>query len=126
MFKVSNINLGLHEQVDSEFKVDENLDYIKVKMKGYTYTYKYGEPAKTESRVVPTVREQNSSKSYTGKIYPTDIVYNIAEASQELEVYVVYKIDVENLQALELDDTYVEQRLYLESLESKYDKKCNI
>lgn len=121
-YKVSNINLGLHEQVDSEFKVDENLDYIKVKMKGYTYTYKYGEPAKTESRVVPTVREQNSSKSYTGKIYPTDIVYNIAEASQELEVYVVYKIDVENLQALELDDTYVEQRLYLESLESKYDK----
>ena len=34
----------------------------------------------------------------------------------------LFRSDVENLQALELDDTYVEQRLYLESLESKYDK----
>lgn len=127
-YKVSNINLGLIEQHDTEFKVTENLEYIKVKMKGYTYTYRYGEESASTSRFVPTVKEQNAI-GFTGKIYPTDIAYNMAESTEELQVYVVYSIDVKNTETLYIDNKYVEQRLYLDSLVNSYDtnryKLCN-
>ncbi len=120
-FKVSNINLGLLEQHDPTYNVDENLAYIKVKMKGYTYTYKYGDAPVTDSRYVPTVQEQNTSKTFTGKIYPTDIAYNVKTETEELQVYVVYSIDVTNTDTTYVDNMYYEQRLYLESLTNSFD-----
>lgn len=39
-YTVSNINLGLLEKIDPEYNVSEALKYVKVRMKGYTYTYK--------------------------------------------------------------------------------------
>ena len=120
-YKVSNINLGLKEQFSPDYSVDENLEYIKVKMKGYTYTYKYGDDAVTNSKYVPTVNEQNSAKTFTGKIYPTDIAYNVATNTNELQVYVVYSISVKNLTAMYVDNVYREQRLYLDSLTNTYD-----
>ncbi len=120
-FKVSNINLGLLEQYDADYSVDENLAYIKVKMNGYTYTYKYGDAPASDSKYVPTVNEQNSAKTFTGKIYPTDIAYNVAENTDELKVYVVYSIDVKNLETMNVDNIYSEQRLYLDSLVNRYD-----
>ena len=120
-FKISNINLGLLEQYDPDYSVDENLAYIKVKMKGYTYTYKYGDAPASTSTNVPTVNEQNSAKTFTGKIYPTDIAYNVANQTDELQVYVVYSIDVKNLETMYVDNVYTEQRLYLDSLVNTYD-----
>ena len=120
-YKVSNINLGLMEQHDAQFNVGEELAYIKVKMKGYTYTYKYGDASKTTSTNVPTVNEQNSTRTYTGKIYPTDIAYNMAESTEELKVYAIYKINVQNTDTVNIDNQYVEERLYLDSLESTFD-----
>mgnify|MGYP004496598329 FL=1 len=120
-FKVSDINLGLHEQYDADYLVDENLAYIKIKMKGYTYTYKYGAEAATTSQYVPTAHEQNTTRTFTGKIYPTDIAYNVETNTDELKVYAIYSIDIKNLEKQEEDDTYVEKRLYLEKLENKYD-----
>ena len=128
-YKISNINLGLLEQYDADYTVDENLAYIKVNMKGYTYTYKYGDSPVTTSTNVPTVNEQNSTKSYTGKIYPTDIAYNVKNQTEELKVYVVYSIDVKNTETMYEDDLYTEERLYLESLVNEYDTEryvlCN-
>lgn len=120
-YKVSNINLGLLEQYDADYSVDENLAYIKINMNGYTYTYKYGDSPVTTSTNVPTVNEQNSTKSYTGKIYPTDIAYNVANSTDELKVYVVYSIDVKNTETMYVDDIYTEERLYLNSLVNTYD-----
>ena len=120
-FKVTDINLGLLEQYDPDYSVDETLAYIKVRMKGYTYTYKYGDAAVTTSTNVPTVNEQNSAKTFTGKIYPTDIAYNTATGTDELKVYVVYSIDVKNLETMYVDNVYTEQRLYLDSLVNTYD-----
>ena len=120
-YKVSDINLGLLEQYDPNYSVDETLAYIKVRMKGYTYTYKYGDAAVTTSTNVPTVNEQNSAKTFTGKIYPTDIAYNSANQTDELKVYVVYSIDVKNLETMYVDNVYTEQRLYLDSLVNTYD-----
>ena len=120
-YKVSNINLGLIEKHDADYDLQENLAYIKVNMKGYTYTYKYGDSPVSTSTNVPTVEEQNSTKSYGGKIYPSDIVYNIANQTDELKVYVVYSIDVTNNETMYLDDLYTEERLYLDSLVNTYD-----
>ena len=120
-YKVSNINLGLLEQYDADYTVDETLAYIKIRMKGYTYTYKYGDSAATTSTNVPTVNEQNSRRTFTGSIYPTDIAYNVANQTDELKVYVVYSVDVKNLETMYVDNVYTEQRLYLESLVNTYD-----
>ena len=120
-YKVSNINLGLIEKHDADYDLQENLAYIKVNMKGYTYTYKYGDSPVSTSTNVPTVEEQNSTKSYGGKIYPSDIVYNIKNQKDELKVYVVYSIDVTNNETMYLDDLYTEERLYLDSLVNTYD-----
>lgn len=120
-YKVSNINLGLLEQYDADYTVDETLAYIKIRMKGYTYTYKYGDSAATTSTNVPTVNEQNSKRTFTGSIYPTDIAYNVANQTDELKVYVVYSVDVKNLETMYVDNVYTEQRLYLESLVNTYD-----
>ena len=120
-YKVSDINLGLLEQYDADYSTSETLAYIKVRMKGYTYTYKYGDAEVTTSTNVPTVNEQNSSQTFTGKIYPTDIAYNVANNTDELQVYVVYSIDVKNLETMYVDNVYSEQRLYLDSLVNTYD-----
>ena len=120
-YKVSNINLGLLEQYDPDYSVDENLAYVKVRMKGYTYTYKYGDAPATTSTNVPTINEQNSAKTFTGKIYPTDIAYNVANETDELQVYVVYSIDVKNLETMNVDNIYSERKLYLDSLVNTYD-----
>lgn len=56
-----------------------------------------------------------------GKIYPTDIAYNVANNTDELKVYVVYSIDVKNNETMYLDDLYTEERLYLDSLVNSYD-----
>lgn len=120
-YTVSNINLGLLEKIDPEYTVSETLQYVKVKMKGYTYTYKYGDAVATNSPYTPTVNAQTGAKTFSAAIYPTDIAYNMAENTDELKVYVVYSIGVKNTQTLNIDNQYVEQNLYLNSLTNTFD-----
>ena len=120
-YTVDDINLGIKEKRNPEYTVSETLEYIKVKMKGYTYTYKYGEDPATLSTFVPKVAEQNSKATFTAAMYPTDIAYNIAENTDEMKVYVVYSIGVKNNETTNIDDIYAEQRLYLNSLTNNYD-----
>lgn len=122
-YTIKNINLGIIEKIKPEFSTEETIAYIKVKMKGYTYTYKYGGTAKVVSSVVPTVNEQNSSRTFTGSIYPSDVAYNEVNsaADDKLQVYVVYRIDVTNNETSNIDNLYVEQKMYLASLQNSYD-----
>ena len=120
-YTIDDINLGIKEKRNPEYTVSETLEYIKVKMKGYTYTYKYGEDPATLSTFVPKVAEQNSKATFTAAMYPTDIAYNIAENTDEMKVYVVYGISVKNSETTNIDDIYAEQKLYLNSLTNKYD-----
>ena len=130
-YKITNVNLGLLEKIEPEYAVSENLEYIKLKMKGYTYTYKYGDSVATNSPYAPTVNNQTGAKTFSAAIYPTDVAYNSknAEASDKLQVYVVYSVSVKNTETLNIKDKYVEGKLYLDSLENSFDKEryslCN-
>ena len=122
-YSYSNINLGLKQKAVSQHSITETLEYIKVKMKGYTYTYKYGEDPVTMSTYVPAVSEQNSKATFTAKIYPSDVAYNVinSTATDKLEIYVVYSMGVTNTTTTNIDDIYVEQKLYLTSLTNTFD-----
>ena len=122
-YTYSNINLGLKIKSQPEHAVTETLEYVKVKMKGYTYTYKYGQDPVTMSTYVPTVSGQNSKATFTAKIYPSDVAYNVvnAGATDKLEVYVVYSMGVTNTTTTNIDDIAVEQKLYLTSLINTFD-----
>lgn len=124
-YTVQNINLGILEKYDPDFSIDETIAYIKVKMKGYTYTYNYGGKDQKILDAVPTVNPQDSSRSFSASIYPTDIAYNVVNyaAEDKLQVYVVYRIDITN-NAMSIGDTnYVENKMYLESLTNDYDSE---
>ena len=93
-------------------------------MNGYTYTYDFGDPDITNAQLkpfAPTAQKQKDPFNYYPKIHPTDIVYNVANNTDELKVYAVYSITVKNNTTTNIDDKYVEQKLYLSELNASYD-----
>lgn len=126
-FVIENINLGLVEKNETTHAIDESIEYVKIVKGDYTFTYEYGEEAKTEEgEKVSTVKFQNSSKTFTQNIYPSDIKYNLANEFSDndpnkFRVYVVYRIDVKNTTTINNSDLYVEKGLYLDNLINEYD-----
>ena len=120
-YTIEDINLGLIEKEVPELFVGEELEYIKIAMNGYTYTYKFGDAEVTNSQFVPTVEQQKNPFDYYPKINPTDIAYNVANDTDELKVYAVYSINIKNNTTANIDDKYVEQKLYLSELNASYD-----
>lgn len=128
-FTIDNINLGLVEKNPTTHAIDESIEYVKIVKGNYTFKYEYGEKAITEEgqeQAAPTVKFQNSSKTFTQNIYPSDIKYNLANDfadndGNKFRVYVVYKIDIKNTTTINNEDLYVEKGLYLNKLENTYD-----
>ena len=118
---IKNVNLGLIKKHEPNFSLMQNLECIKVTMKGYEYTYKYAETPVLKSDYVPTVNEQTTAKTFTGKIYPTDIAYNDAKNTDGLKVYAIYSISVGNSETENNNKIYYENKLYLNSLKINYD-----
>ena len=129
-YKISNINFGLIPKKQPEYIVSENLEYVKLKINDYTYTYKYGNEI-TNSPYAPTVNTQDDSKTFSSKIYPSDIIYSGTHVSdsKKLKVYVVYSINVENTETENTKFNYSEGKLYLTSLTNTFDAEryslCN-
>ena len=123
-YTISNINLGLREKYEPSFILSETLAYTKIKINGYTYTYKFGDSPVTVSSNVPKVNEQEGIHEFSTTIYPTDIAYN-GEHTGALDVYVVYRIDVINDTAMgdDKDNLYNERKLYLDYLTNTYDTR---
>ena len=128
-FTIDNINLGLVEKNPTTHAIDESIEYVKIVKGNYTFKYEYGEKAITEDgqeQAAPTVKFQNSAKTFTQNIYPSDIKYNLANDfadndGNKFRVYVVYKIDIKNTTTINNEDLYVEKGLYLNKLENTYD-----
>ena len=120
---IENVNLGLIEKFTPDHQIGEEIEYVKMTKGNYTFTYKYGEAAATEEgKTQSTVKFQNSSKkSFTQKVYPSDVIYNKANSTDSYKIYVVYKISVHNNTAENEEDLYSEQSLCLKSLTNTYD-----
>lgn len=120
-YKVTNINLGLIRKKDPEYSITENVAYVKIKKNGFTYLYNYSGNT-TESNYVPQVQIAYQN-GYGHKLYPSDIVEHKENVTNEnYEVYVVYSVSIKNLTTLNIDDLYVENKLYLSELTQEYDK----
>ncbi len=125
-FNVENINLGLWNKYEPSYAVEEQIQYSKIIMKGYTYTYDYanGENGQitAENRPELSTHLQKGSRTYGASVYPSDIAYT-ASNTDGMQMYVVYKINVINNTTVHYPDVYDEYELYLDSLTNVYDSE---
>ena len=122
---IESINLGLMVKPNEEFSIIENLDYVRLVKGNYTFTYEYGKDAIVQEvpereYIYDTVALQNSARSFTRKLYPSDIAYNNTVTENKFEVYVGYKISITNTMNINMQDLYVEKTLNITSLTSTY------
>jgi len=124
---LSNINLGIKKLKVPEYKISQNLYYVKIDINGFTFTYDYGKLGDNSMTLAPTANWQKptSIKSYTADIYPSDIAYSIAQTDDKkrIKVYVVYKIDITNTANYNIEELYMEKEkgLKITSLKNYYD-----
>ena len=118
---LNNINLGLKEIPQTDYSVFENLENVKIGMKGYTY--KYGKNGDGQKVAAPKVNWQNREviSAYSRDIYPSDIAYDIKNSTEELKVNVTYRIDITNTTNYNIEDLYKEKNLVITSLTNNYD-----
>lgn len=122
---IETINLGIMVKPNEEFSIIENLDYVRLVKGNYTFTYEYGKEAVVQNvpereYIYDTVALQNSARSFTQKLYPSDIAYNYTVTSNKFEVYVGYKISITNTMNINMNDLYVERALHISSLTNTY------
>ena len=130
-FTVNDIDLGLVEKNRTEYILTEDIEYVKMVKGDYTFKYQYGEGAVSDegyTQRLPDVQLQNTTRTFTQKIYPSDVKYNFAndfngeDDPNKFVVYVVYKINIKNLTNFQdNEDYYIEKGLHLEQLTSDYD-----
>ena len=68
-------------------------------------------------------RIQNSSASFTQKLYPSDIAYNNTVSENKFEVYVDYNITITNTMTINIEDVYMEKSLNITSLTNTFNSE---
>ena len=95
--EIRNMNLGLGEREQPDLAILKDVVKSQVSINGKTYTYNYADRFKKPEELEKsdwTVEFKNKfTKEYSQPIYPSDVEY---EGSDELKVYVIYKIAVKN------------------------------
>ena len=124
-YTIETINLGLLKKINEEFSIIENLDYVQLKKGRYTFKYEYGKETVVQnvpqmSSIYDKVAFQNSARTFTQKLYPSDIAYNNTTSSDKFEVYVSYKITITNTMTLNIEDIYMEKSLNITSLTNEF------
>ena len=129
---LSNINLGIKKIPNADYRLEENLAYVQITMKGYTYTYNYGGQGDRSRIAAPQVNWQKvgTISGYTANIYPSDIAYDVKNSTEELKVNVAYRIDITNTTttgtgsvANNYNELYKEKALHISKLTDKFDTK---
>ena len=128
---VENVNLGLKPLPGVNYTASEEIESVRIVMNGYTFTYNYTKPARTGSPNAPRVHFQsttnNTIKGYTQPIYPSYIEHNYRNGTNnnDLQVYVKYRIYIQNTTNITSDNTYdylyVEKALHVSSLSNEFD-----
>ncbi len=95
--EIKNMNLGLGEREQPDLAILKDVLKSQVSINGKTYTYNYAdrfkEPEDLQQSEWTVEFKSKFTNSYTQPIYPSDIEYT---GSDELKVYVIYKIAVKN------------------------------
>ena len=129
-FTIEDINLGLIKKLIPSFDVGQQIECVKIKRGNYTFTYKMGDAFKIDmkdeatKKIQSTVAYQNSARTFSQALYPSDIKYNFVDGRTEddkFKVYVVYRIMVRNNTTHNLQDLYKETSLNLTSLTDTFD-----
>ena len=93
-------------------------------MKGYTYTYYYGGTNQNINAIAaPQVSWQNKGtiSAYSRPIYPSDIAYDSKNATEELNVEVVYRIDITNTTNYDIEELHQAKLLNITSITDTFD-----
>lgn len=128
-YTIETLNLGLMKKVNPEYSIIENLDYIELRKGNYRFKYEYGKAAVVQDMpqnpgIYDRVAIQNSSSSFTQKLYPSDIAYNRVRGSgSEFEVYVNYNITITNTMTINIEDVYMEKSLNITSLTNDFNSE---
>ena len=122
---LENVNLGLRPIYYPDYLLTEDLDEVKVSIKGYDYVYKYGQKGNKNAVGAPMVNYElkGTVGAYTRDIYPSDIAYGLGNDSitDNLQVQVRYRIDITNTEETSIEELYKEDKLYITNLTDKYD-----
>lgn len=120
---LENINLGLKKALYGTKNVDQNIAYVKIKIKGYEYTYEYGGTEDKNKIAAPVVSFQSKNRiaAYTREFYPSDVSYTkLNNNKDKIQVYVGYRIDIKNETTTSTHE-YTEIKMHVTSLTDKFD-----
>ena len=136
------INLGLVHREQSDLAIKKDVDHVTLEINGQTHTYTYDtlenkENAENEWDISVRLSDAYYDAAYTRELYKSDYLYKVSNygenfadygksKSDELEVYITYKIMVRN-QAMSIrakvdelvdyydeDLEYVNERSYIQ------------
>lgn len=112
---INNVNLGLYEREQPDLGINgkyneqthqyeygKQLDNVKIKINGYNHIYKYENRTENQGdyeggfNVGVKFENRRGAQPYTRAIYKADVEFESADKSRELEVYLTYKIILNN------------------------------
>lgn len=99
--EIKYINMGLKEREKPDISITNDIDTVEVKVNGYTNTYVYSRKVNSGNG---NSQNFNAGIQFTNKnyqeyqraIYPSDIDYNPADKSNEIQIFINYKTVVTN------------------------------
>ncbi len=96
------INQGLYEREQPDMALIKDLENVRVSVNGYQHVYNYSQRFDSQDEygdgfnVGVKFGQKYGSMSYTRAIYEADYNFTSEDASNELKVYVTYKIALRN------------------------------
>ena len=104
--EVKNINLGLDEREMPYVALIKDIENVKMTINGKDHVYQYAqryineEEYKGGFNVGIKFGEKYGNMSYTRPIYKADYEYETADKTNELKMYITYKLQLENRSGL--------------------------
>ncbi len=102
--EINNINLGIYKREQADFALMQDVDQVKVSVKGENHIYKYAsrfqenEPVEDAWNVGVKFKNKYGSQTYLRPIYRADAEYNDEndKENNNLKVLLTYKIGLRN------------------------------
>ena len=104
--EVKNINLGLYERDMPYIALLKDIENVKMTINGKAHVYQYAqkyineEEYKEGFNVGIKFGEKYGTMSYTRPIYKADYEYETVDKTNELKMYITYKLQLENRSGL--------------------------